>query len=248
MEPEVQKLAVTALVGLLFLFPVFNQVQASSLEALRDADHKAKFKDFIKDWDDIPEDEKLAYWDGRNKPPGDGDFDRDDVDDDARIHQPDQGEPTEGDRDGDGVPDEEDVDPDDPEVTEQRRKVHETVVLWRFEGDDRGDRDTVPLPPPEAAGDTYDNVTITWGYSGFTGQANFRLLSDGANVWEEDIQTGAGVYSVAAEDDGTENAENVPTERLEVVYDYTPLADPNDFLIEITGTYSYYQTVTDESE
>lgn len=239
MEAEVQKLAITALVGLLLLFPVFNQVQATSLDALRDADHQAKFKDLIKDWDDIPEDEKLSYWDGRNKPPGSGDFDRDRVDDDARIRDPGPGEPK--DSDGDGVPDSEDPYPDDPKANDQVKKVWHTVVLWTFTGPDDGRADTEALTGPPGV-TTYDYVNVTFDYSGFTGRANFILRASGAELWSEELGNGE-LYAFSETDQGNSSDQEVPADNLQIEYDYQPLAAPDGFDIEITGAYVEYVPV-----
>lgn len=236
MEPEVQKLAVSALVGLMLLFPVFNQVQATSLEALRDADHKAKFKDFIKDWDDIPEDEKLSYWDGRNKPPGsEGDFDRGDVDDDARIHQPDDGEPV-GDRDGDGTPDDQDPEPDNPAVNDHGRKRWVTEVLWEFQGGDARVTKTESLGQP---GQYYEFLNATYSYSGFNGKASFDLKADNQVIWNLREELG-GTYRVGAADSGSEFTQQTQAAVLTMEFDYDPLSAPDQFIVTIEGAYSEF--------
>lgn len=235
MEPDLQKFSAFALGGLVLLFPVFNQVALTSIEALTDADHKAQFDDFFKDWDDIPEDEKLSYWDGRNKPPGDGSFDRDKVDDDARIdnaggQDPDGGD--QSDRDGDGVSDEDDADPDDPEVGEGTVRWEE-VVLW-----------TCPCDRPQSFDDlSIDNayelefVNITFSYDQFSGSATFTLDADGDQIWSDQARPNAGVTNVGSSRSTNDSVRDVGTAALSITYDYQPIGDPNVFQVEVRGAY-----------
>lgn len=235
MEPELQKFASVALIGLLAFFPVFNQVKDTSLEALTDADHKAKWGDFFKDWSDIPDDEKLEYWDGRNKPPGgDGDFDRDRLDDDFKAGN---GDGDDGDRDGDGVPDEDDADPEDPEVGEKPRYrwVEEVLFTKDFSG-----QSTAESPGyQDIRSDTtsYKYVNVSWEYRSFTGNAEFSLEVDGSRACC-DRTVGSDQFPAVSESDTyAQSVADVGKDRLRFNYDYRPTVAPTSFVVTVTAAY-----------
>ncbi|MBW3582917.1 MAG: hypothetical protein KY455_07450 [Euryarchaeota archaeon] len=244
---ELQRHAVYAIVGLIAFFPIFNQVAITAQDALRDADHKSKFKDFIKDWDDIPEDEKLSYWDGKSRPPGQqGDIDEDKVDDDGRFHEPD--EPPPQDTDGDGVPDEDDADPEDPKVQtdEEKARVRDVQVeMFRFTGEDtpvneQSRRISVADNAPEGGEWEFVHTWVTWDVETFSGSYDFALSDDRGVLWE--ISEGNPVPRTTHDDDGTSETKSVQGD-MSMRSQYTPLANsaPQRFDIVVYGQYRVYE-------
>lgn len=241
MDPSLNKYASVALVGLVMMFPIFNQVAQTSLDALYNADHEAKLDEFFKSWDDIPDDEKLAYWDGKTKPPGgqDGEFDRDDVDDDFKTKEGGP-QPREGDRDGDGVPDEEDPAPDDPEVKDEddvQRYERRRDILWWFNG----------TGTPANVDDeriivsrTYAQINLTYEWEDFSGNADFRLKDESGT---EVAQAGVGNPNIPAFQQDQDYEEDRAVEDhgddLLMDYDYSAFANsqPDSFQIRVVGDY-----------
>lgn len=235
--------------GLIAFFPIFNQVAETSQDALRDADHKAKFKDFIKSWDDIPEDEKLSYWDGKSQPPGQqGDFDDSKIDKDGNFDEPKQPPPP--DRDGDGVPDQDDPDPDDARVhdDESAQKMRtEVVQLHQFVGEDRPLRDgpgedvSVERPGDDGEEWVLEHVWVEWEIDSFSGTYQFRLSDEKAQRWAED--SGNGQLPRADHDEPKTSSEPFePATDMKFSYDYAPITGtaPDTFVVTVWAQYRVY--------
>lgn len=235
MDPETQRMFTVALIGLLLFFPVFNQVAQTAVDALTDADHRAQLDDFFKDWDHIPDDRKLEYWDGRNIP--EGHWDGMDRDDDFRHRDPDNGPP--------GGPNGENENGNGEEENETEQEVemvYHEEVLWRFSHEGPSDTGNDPLQQRD-----YHWVNVTENYNGFTGQADFRLEIGGSDEWTLNEGSNTMPALFAGNQDTTEIPEvgNVP---MMIHYDYQPTGDPLAFEIVIVGTYLVPSETTESSE
>lgn len=223
MDPETQRLFTVALIGLLLFFPVFNQVARTAVDALTDAEHKAQLDDFFKSWDQIPDDRKLEYWDGRNPPPQhwqDGE-----PPDDVTTRGGTDGNGSEGggnEGEGEGEEGEEGEE-------EQIEMVEE--VLWTFEGGAVAEDQREDLPVND-----YHWVNITWSYETFSGHADFQLIVSGEEAWREEVGS-SEIPTLFASDNDTEALEDVGTAPMEILYDYDPVNSPTHFTVTITGTY-----------
>ncbi len=226
MDPETQRLFTVALIGLLLFFPIFNQVALTAVETLTDADHKAQFEEFFKDWDSVPPDRKLEYWDGRNAPPGD--WQDGDRDDDPTTRPPDGGGPGGG--NGEGGPGE---NGEDPNETDEPRFEYTEEVLWVFDKDDAdAGSDSEDLKQND-----YHWVNITWHYENFNGRADFKLTVAGEVEWHG-IEVGSDMPAVLADQSQrVESLENVGLVPMTVDWDYDPVGEPTEFRVEIIGTY-----------
>jgi hypothetical protein len=220
MDPETQRLFTVALIGLLLFFPVFNQVAQTAVDSLRDADHKAQMQDFFKNWDDIPDDRKLEYWDGRNPPPGHWNDERHH---DARIRDPNGSGGNGGGPNGTEGEDPDEVEPEYEQVTE---------TIWSFTGTGTARQDRVNLPQRD-----YQTVNITWSYAQFTGEAEFTLYV-GEQVRWSDIRLGSnGVPTFMNTNEGQRGYDDIGNTPMTIEYTYDPTMAPAGFEITITGTY-----------
>jgi hypothetical protein len=221
-DPEKQKLVITVCVGLLVLFPVFNQVAYAVVDALTSADHETRMSDFFKSWDRIPEDRKLEYWDGRNVPPGQWDGSADD----ASIRGGAGGGGGNGGENG-----EDGTDPDE-ERPPPRRYIEEELYLFIGGATERQDRVSI------GTGQDYAWLNITWAYAGFNGEADFQVYVAGQSEWQHSVGS-ANLPAFFAGDDDNDSIEEPGRAALEFAFTYkpVPLGAPTDFQVRITGTY-----------
>lgn len=222
MDPETQRMFTVALVGLLLFFPVFNQVAQTAVEALTDADHRAQMDDFFKDWDHVPDDRKLEYWDGRNIP--EGHWDDMERDDDFSHGEPGTGPNGPG---GEGENGEE----EENETEDEARMEYREEVLWRFEGGNQWLEESEALQQRD-----YHWVNVSASYSMFTGYAEFDLESGGSVEWSLQVGT-SDVPAVFDSDSDNESIPNLGTAPMTIDYVYDPSGTPSSFEVEIIGTY-----------
>jgi hypothetical protein len=230
-EPELQKFSAVAIVGLLAFFPVFNQVKDTVLDTLSNADHEGTWSSFFKDWDEIPNDERLEYWDGRNKPPGgDGDFDRDRLDRDARIGNGNGGSNGNGgDEDGSGR-----NTTDDETDTEPRYQLVE-IILWErsFNGRVSDLDEIIEVERP------VESLNFTWNYSQWTGHARFELYADGSRAWDKNYGS-SQVPMVLQTQISREAIDGTGTALLRIDWDYNPVTEPNRFDVSLRAMVKEY--------